>query len=341
MSLRAPFPYFGGKSKVASVVWDRFGSVRNYVEPFAGSCAVLLARPHPQYSVLAYDGDPNYWGTETINDADGLVSNFWRALQADPDGLIDAANWPVNEADLHARHLWLVREKDDLTSRLMADPAWYDIKAAGYWVWGACAWIGQGWCRGDGCWTEINGEFVNKNDNDIGVNRQIPHIGDGGRGINRRIPFVEPGSAQIQHHIEKISDRLRSVRVACGDWSRVTGYSSTHRLGVTGVFLDPPYSEGTVDYNKGDRTLSSDVRDWCIENGDQPKMRIALCGYEGEHTMLEQQGWTTLDWKTGGGYGNQGSGQGKKNAFRERIWFSPHCKQPLSANIDFLDFISS
>lgn len=42
----APFPYFGGKSLVAGHVWDAFGGdVRNYVEPFAGSLAVMLACP--------------------------------------------------------------------------------------------------------------------------------------------------------------------------------------------------------------------------------------------------------------------------------------------------------
>ena len=43
--LRAPFPWFGGKSRVAHIVWSHFGDVRNYVEPFAGSLAVLLGRP--------------------------------------------------------------------------------------------------------------------------------------------------------------------------------------------------------------------------------------------------------------------------------------------------------
>lgn len=69
--LRAPFPWFGGKEKVAAIVWERFGDVTNYVEPFAGSLAVLLNRPHaPQI--------------ETVNDLDGMVANFWRALQAAP-----------------------------------------------------------------------------------------------------------------------------------------------------------------------------------------------------------------------------------------------------------------
>lgn len=45
-ALRAPFPWFGGKSRAAPLVWSALGDVANYVEPFAGSLAVLLARPH-------------------------------------------------------------------------------------------------------------------------------------------------------------------------------------------------------------------------------------------------------------------------------------------------------
>ena len=60
--LTAPFPWFGGKSRVADIVWDRFGDVANYVEPFFGSGAVLLARPHPPR-------------IETVNDLDCMVAN--------------------------------------------------------------------------------------------------------------------------------------------------------------------------------------------------------------------------------------------------------------------------
>ena len=31
-TLRAPFVWFGGKSRVAPLVWERFGDVRNYME---------------------------------------------------------------------------------------------------------------------------------------------------------------------------------------------------------------------------------------------------------------------------------------------------------------------
>lgn len=33
--LTAPFPWFGGKSRAASLIWDRLGKCANYVEPFA------------------------------------------------------------------------------------------------------------------------------------------------------------------------------------------------------------------------------------------------------------------------------------------------------------------
>ena len=43
--LKAPFPYFGGKSGAVEQVWQAFGNVQNCVEPFAGSAAMLLGAP--------------------------------------------------------------------------------------------------------------------------------------------------------------------------------------------------------------------------------------------------------------------------------------------------------
>ena len=44
-NLIAPFPYFGGKRSVAADVWARLGAPKQYIEPFCGSAAVLLAAP--------------------------------------------------------------------------------------------------------------------------------------------------------------------------------------------------------------------------------------------------------------------------------------------------------
>jgi site-specific DNA-adenine methylase len=96
LKLVAPFPYFGGKSIVAPLIWQYLGDVDNYVEPFAGSLAVLLSRPVEHRRIA-----------ETVNDKDNYLANFWRALQADPEEVARWADWPVNETDLTARHLWL------------------------------------------------------------------------------------------------------------------------------------------------------------------------------------------------------------------------------------------
>jgi DNA adenine methylase len=304
-TLTAPFPYFGGKRRVAGIAWQRFGDVPNYVEPFCGSAAVLLARPHAPK-------------TETVNDANCYLANFWRALQHDPDGVATWADYPVSEIDLLARHRWLVKSAPaaDFRARMAADPDYYDAKMAGWWVWGACAWIGAGWC--DYASADVE---------------QLPHLGDAGRGINRKLPHLgdagrgNTGEA-IVAYFRELADRLRRVRVACGDWARVLGDSVTIRHGLTAVFLDPPYgvTERSDTYAVESRDVSADVRAWALAHGDNPLYRIALCGYEGEHAMPDT--WACVAWKAAGGYGSQGDGQGRDNAARERIWFSPHCLRP-------------
>jgi len=180
MVLKAPFPYFGGKSTIANLVWERFGNVQNFVEPFFGSGAVLLNRPLP------------FDGIETVNDKDGMVSNFWRAVAADPDQVAFYADWPVNECDLHARHAWLVGKKDSLQARLEGDPDFFDAKVAGWWCWGMCCWIGSGFCSGEGPWQQIDRQLVHLGDKGRGVNRQLVHLGNG-QGVNRKLVHLGNG----------------------------------------------------------------------------------------------------------------------------------------------------
>ena len=254
----------------------------NYIEPFAGSLAVLLSRPT----------EPRI---ESVNDLDCHIANFWRAVQADPEAVTKWCDWPVNEADLHARHLWLVQGLPAHRERMMTEPDYFDAKIAGWWVWGICQWIGGGWCA------------------ERRPFRQLPHVGGTGRGVHRK--------AGVMFH--ELTTRMRHVRVCCGDWSRVTGDSVTWRNGLTGVLLDPPYQDGNMEYVAGHGNVSQDVAKWAIENGDNPLMRIALCGYEGEHDMPSS--WECVPWKAAGGYGGQSKDHDNPNAKRERIWFSPHC----------------
>jgi hypothetical protein len=271
--LRAPFPWFGGKSRVAGLVWDRFGEAKNYVEPFAGSLAVLLGRPHPPR-------------VETVNDRDYYLANFWRSLagdNADPEKVAHYADAPVNEADLHARHLWLVHEASKILKRVPEDPEFFDAKIAGWWVWGQCLWIGSS-------------------------------------GFELR-------TGGIYEYMFALAERLRRVRVCCGDWKRVVTPSITTKIAPTALFLDPPYhapgTERSAVYNHDDDAIWFEVRDWAVAHGNDPLFRIALCGYEAEDNHGIPSDWECVAWKAAGGYGR--SERGLNNRGRERIWFSPHC----------------
>ena len=302
MSVPAPFPWFGGKRKVAAEVWARFGRMENYVEPFFGSGAVLFGRPQPS-------------GNETINDLDGYVSNFWRAVKHAPETTAEWADQPVNENDLHARHVWLLAQREALRPQLEGDPGFYDAKTAGWWVWGVSSWIGSGFCSGNGPWqVNENRQRVHLGNNGQGVNRKRVHLGNNGQG-ERLVPWFRA-----------LQTRLRNVRVCSGDWSRVCGPSVTFKHGLTGIFLDPPYADTAERasglYRHDDESVAHDVREWAIANGDNEQLRIALCGYDGEHQMPES--WSVHEWSAGSGFGGQAEDR-TGNGERERIWFSPAC----------------
>ena len=265
-----------------------------------------------------------------------------------PAAVAEAACWPVNECDLHARHLWLVNNAPKLSVRLMADPDYHEPRTAGWWIWGACSWIGGGWCAGDGPWhaepdedgiptltlgnggTGVNRKLPHLGNGGTGVNRKLPHLGDGGRGVNRQLPHLGDVGTGVNRRLEwlkewfaELQTRMGEARVCCGDWSRVMSPGTMTRNGTTAVLLDPPYSLTGAVYANDSTTVSGDVRSWCRANGENPKLRIALCGHDTEHNELEEMGWTVATWAKAGGY------QGADD--RERIWFSPAC---LGAELD-------
>lgn len=289
--LRAPFPWFGGKRRAADLIWSLLGNPSVYVEPFAGSLAALLCRPIPEH--IDRTGL-----IENVNDLDGHVVNVWRSIQWHPEETSKWADWPVTELDLHARHDWLLARKESIAERLREDPEWCDPKAAGWWIWGACAWIGSGWCAGP--------------------SRQLPHLGDAGQGVHARADRLDFGP---------LANRLRRVRVTCGDWRRVlTPVCTTRlvRLGLTGnpcvgVLLDPPY-DGHEDVYGSAPGVAHDVAEWCAEHGEDPKWRIVLCGYGEMPSALRAQGWGEHAWKAHGGYSRAADKQ-----VRERVWASPSC----------------
>jgi DNA adenine methylase len=244
------------------------------------------------------------------------VCNFWRAVANDPNTVAHYADWPVNEKDLEARHLWLVNQREDLRDAL-GDPEYYDPKIAGWWVWGCCNWIGHGFCSGSGPWVWDGSKIVDQ--------RQLPHLGNRGMGINRQLPHLGDRGKFITDWFNTLYIRLREVRVCCFDWSRILTESVTIRHGLTGVLLDPPYEKGNMDYGAGGmgQGIAEKVRAWCIENGNNPQIRIVLCGHAGEHDALLNHRWTIHKWVARKGYAL--TDESLENSASETVWASPHC----------------
>ena len=182
-TMRSPYPWFGAKNKIAHIVWQMFGNVPVYIEPFAGTLAVLLARPGGMGFV------------EIVNDKNDLITNFWRAVQHAP------------------------------TERVMK---------------------------------------------------------------------------------MTIANRQDYIPI--------------------GVFLDPPYNTKLCSkvYKHNDMNTSDEVRDWAIQHGNNPDIRIALCGLEGEHEMPCD--WHKFTWyKSRLGLAGMHKESTNDNNTLERIWFSPSC----------------
>lgn len=350
--LRAPFPYFGNKRIAAPIMWDALGNPGNLVIPFAGSLAELWARP-------------NVGKVETINDGSGLIANVWRAIQRDPDAVARFADEIVSELDLHAWHRELVAAHDDLRAKLQGDPRFYDAELAGRWIWGASAWLGSGWCDGTlplrrpeisgGSGRARNGHGVhgnsvadraklsrligNKGETaqlGVGVNSALPHLSgsDGtGVGYGRGVHQGDGRRAGLTVWMRQIADRLRLVRITCGDFSRILTPAVTISHGLTGVILDPPYGLKVRTkriYDNEDaagmaheETVAQRAAEWARSVGDNPLYRVILCGYEGEHDMPPS--WSCVPWTARGGYGLQAHGRGRENREKERLWLSPHC----------------
>lgn len=99
--------YFGGKTRLARRIADLLPRHGHYVEPFAGSLAVLLAK------------EPSKM--ETVNDLDGLLMTFWRVLREQPDELMRVcALTPYSRGEyLEARAADLGRLDDIEVARLV------------------------------------------------------------------------------------------------------------------------------------------------------------------------------------------------------------------------------
>lgn len=96
-----PMAYYGGKTRLAARIATLLPRHDHYIEPFAGSLAVLLAKKPSRM--------------ETVNDLDGLLMTFWQVLRDKPDELARVcALTPHSRAEYLAAQEASLEDLDDV-----------------------------------------------------------------------------------------------------------------------------------------------------------------------------------------------------------------------------------
>ena len=123
---------------------------------------------------------------------------------------------------------------------------------------------------------EAAGKLPHLGDAGQGVNRQLPHLGNAGQGVNRQLPhlgdagrgvngpddtaFAKGGSGAtdspwhnptpdlppVYGYFQLLAQRLRNVRVCCGDWARVCTTGALNygdSVGIIGIEVEERYCE--------------------------------------------------------------------------------------------------
>ena len=332
MSPAAPFPGFGGKRRVAALAAASSTSARcvqNYVEPFAGSLAVLLGRPLP------------FSGPETVNDRDRLHRRTSGGRCRPTLRVAAAADWPVNENDQHARACRAGAGAPALTARLEGDPTLprrQDRRTVG--VGDLLLDRGRLVLRGRAVAVSTRassstlgtpGRASTASSSTLGTpggaSTTSVHPGDAGRGVHRQLvhlgaplgrrppparPPRERAGAGRRRAPRVDGDlgrrRLRRVRVCCGDWSRVCGPTPTVKQGAHGGAAGPALLQRMTPASPiSTRSTMAGSAVPCAPQaleweGADPRLRIALCGYQGDHAMPAD--WTAVPWKSSRGYGS-------------------------------------
>jgi len=292
---RQLFPYIGGKYAVTPEINRRFGAIDARIDAFTGSSSWILASEPVKY--------------EIVNDLDGYVVNYLRAVKRAPEEVARHLDFPRAELELIAYHHYTKDKLPELVARLGGDPDWYDPVLAARWAYMMAHCVLYKTKRGG--WLTRGGRLAYE---------------CGAAGIYRismttrsHLLFRLFREGRVPEYVVALSERLRNVQIAWNDFGVVVEKAKHPTLGVVGILLDPPYPRHLRDYDYD--TDSADVwrraARWAVANGDNPKLRIAVCGYsDADSDALFPSSWARFRWR------RSGIGKNKDN---ECIWFSPHC----------------
>jgi len=292
---RQLFPYVGGKYLVATEINRRFGEIDTRIDAFTGSSSWILASPPVKH--------------EIVNDLDGYVVNYLRAVKYAPDEVARHLDFPRAELELIAYHHYTRDKLPELVARLGGDPDYYDPVLAARWAYVMAYKLDPSLTKPGG-WSVRDGRLMYER----GTGRIRGSLTSSRRALSRLVR-----ERRVSEYVAALSERLRNVQVWWNDFEVVVEKADRSEFGIVGILLDPPYPRHLRDYDYD--TDGADVWQraarWAVANGDNPKLRIAVCGYnDTDGDALFPHSWTRFIWR------RSGIGQNKD---RECIWFSPHC----------------
>ena len=291
--MRQLFPYIGGKYAITPEINRRFGAVDARIDAFTGSSSWILASEPVK--------------CEIVNDLDGHVVNYLRAVKYAPEEVARHLNFPRAELELIAYHHYARDKLPELVSRLGGDPDYYDSVLAARWAYVMAYKLDPSLLKPGG-WLARDGRLIYER----GAGRIRGSLTTSHRLLARLVR-----ERRVSEYVAALAERLRNVQVFWNDFEVVVG--KTKHLGVVGILLDPPYPRHLrdFDYDADSADVWQRAARWAVANGDNPRLRIAVCGYnDAESDALFPDSWARFVWR------RSGLGQNKE---KECIWFSPHC----------------
>ena len=292
---RQLFPYIGGKHTIAPEINRRFGAITTRIDAFTGSSSWILASEPAKY--------------EIVNDLDGYVVNYLRAVKYAPDEVARHLDFPRAELELIAYHHYTRDRLPELVARLGGDPEYYDPILAARWAYVMAYKLDPSLIKPGG-WSVRDGRLMYERGN----GRIRGSLTSSHRVLSRLVK-----ERRVFEYVAALSERLRNVWVMWNDFEVVVGKANRHDLGVVGILLDPPYPRHLrdIDYETDSEDIWYRAAHWAVANGDNPKYRIAVCGYnDAESDALFPPSWSRFFWR------RFGLGRNKD---KECVWFSPHC----------------
>lgn len=347
------FPYYGTKAKAASLVWSLCpDSVDHLIEPFCGSLAVSLEAPGQVTKFLVNDYNAlivNFWravqaspdavlamARRPCSDLDMWAAEFttkeWAKVQL-PRMAAD-----LDYFDVRMAGLWLYGQVNYLANNFgtLSGP-WHRVPDAE----GVLSMANVPELKTDkGIRASVPGLCMDMGiranvpelHTDMGIRAMVPDLlMDKGirsnvpelhtdKGIRSNVPDLkgDAGEDPWAPVMRRISKKLETYRILCGDWGRVLSAGLINacekKKRKTMVFLDPPYDD-TLSSGGGTKyvcveqlAISAKVREWCAAQTATPSnLVIMLCGRKTEHdALLDIPGWKKHVWSSGSGYGVNG-----------------------------------